>query len=429
MKFPLKLFALVVATTGCADSGDITDEERSQLQTYVLDDSMALPASPSNKYADDPKAAALGHMFFFDKRLIPATGAGTCRTCHDLTSGGADTKARTPTTVFGTITMSRNTPTIFNSAYLTGMNHWGGNFTAPWSVVADFGTSALEQAHAIYADPAYRAQYEEVFGTMPDFSDLARFPAVGNYRAPAFAMMTPEDQKALGRFTTNYGKALEAYERKLLDRNSAFDKYMNGDEKALTPAAIRGAKLFVGKAGCNECHNGPNFSDMRFHNLGIPQGNLARDFGHIAAGAFQATYPYNANGEFSDDRDMGIALAATVQPIPTADLPSVCGGSDPMPGCGAFKTARLRSIALTAPYMHTGGFKDLWDVVEFYNQGGGSPGDGYVGRRENAMAPLYLNNDEISDLVSFLTSLTGEPIAEPWSKCPPSVPAMMCSAP
>jgi cytochrome c peroxidase len=429
MKFPYKLFALVVATTGCAESGDLTDEERSQLQTYVLDDSMALPASPSNKYADDPKAAALGHMFFFDKRLIPATGAGTCRTCHDTTLGGADTRARTPTTVFGTITMSRNTPTIFNSAYLTGMNHWGGNFTAPWSVVADFGTSALEQAHAIHNDPAYRAQYEEVFGTMPDFSDLTRFPAVGNYRSPAFAMMTPDDQKALGRFTTNYGKALEAYERKLLDRNSAFDKYMNGDEKALTPSAIRGAKLFVGKAGCNECHNGPNFSDMRFHNLGVPQGNLARDFGHIAAGAFQATYPYNANGEFSDDRAMGMALAATVQPIPTAELPSVCGGSDPMPGCGAFKTARLRSIALTAPYMHTGGFKDLWDVVEFYNQGGGSPGDGYVGRRTNAMAPLYLNDDEIADLVSFLTSLTGEPIPEPWSKCPSSVPAMMCSVP
>src|SRR5688572_20399699 len=119
MKFPYKLFALVVATTGCAESGDLNDEERAQLQGYVLDDSMPLPPSPSNKYADDPKAAALGHMFFYDKRLLPATGVGTCRTCHDVTLGGADTKARGPTTVFGTITMSRNTPTIFNSAYLT----------------------------------------------------------------------------------------------------------------------------------------------------------------------------------------------------------------------------------------------------------------------------------------------------------------------
>ena len=430
MRLTSKLcIAVVVAGAGCASSGDFTDEEHSALQKYVLDDSTAIPPSPSNKYADNPKAALLGQRFFFDKRLAPATAAGNCRTCHDLTLGGADSKARTPTTVFGAIIMSRNTPTIFNTAFLTGLNHWNGNFTAPWSVVADFGSSALEQAHFIYSDPDYRAKYEELYGPMPDFSDLVRFPAVGNYRSPVFAMMTPEDQKALGWFTTNYGKALEAFERKLIDKNSAFDLYMNGDEKALTASAIRGAKLFIGKAGCNECHNGPNFSDMRFHNLGVPQGNLARDFGHIGAGAFQATYPYNANGEFSDDRDMGIALAATVPPVATSDLPIVCGGSDPMHGCGAFKTARLRSVALTAPYMHTGGFKDLWDVVEFYNQGGGSPGDGYVGHREAAMAPLYLNDDEITDLVSFLSSLTGQPIPDEWAKCPPSVPMASCTGP
>jgi cytochrome c peroxidase len=430
MSFTSKLcIAVLVAGAGCADSGDFTDEERAELQTFVLDDSTPIPPSPSNKYADNPKAAALGHQFFFDKRMIPATAAGNCRTCHDLTLGGADTKSRTPTTVFGTLTLGRNTPTIFNTAFLTGMNHWGGNFTAPWSVTSDFGTSALEQAHFIYSDPDYRAKYEELFGPMPDFDDLTRFPPVGNYRSPVFAMMTPEDQKALGRFTTNYGKALEAYERKLLDKNSAFDLYMNGDEKALSAPAIRGAKLFIGKAGCNECHNGPTFSDMRFHNLGVPQGNLARDFGHIAAGAFQATFPYNANSEFSDDREMGIALAANVQPIATADLPFVCGGSDPMPGCGAFKTARLRSIALTAPYMHTGGFKDLWDVVEFYNQGGGSPGDGFVGRRDAAMAPLHLSDDEIADLVAFLSSLTGAPIPDEWAKCPPSVPTASCTGP
>lgn len=425
----LTKLCIAVLVAGCADQGDFTDEERSTLQSFVLDDSTPIPPSPSNKYADDPKAAALGQQFFFDKRLAPATSAGNCRTCHDLTLGGADTKARTATTVFGTITMSRNTPTIFNTAFLTGLNHWAGNFTAPWSVVSDFGSSALEQAHFIYSDPDYRAKYEEVFGPMPDFSDLTRFPAAGNYRSPVFQTMTPDDQRALGRFTTNYGKALEAFERKLIDKNSAFDRYMNGDEKALSPSAIRGAKLFIGKAGCNECHNGPNFSDMHFHNLGVPQGNLARDFGHIAAGAFQATYPYNANGEFSDDREMGIALAATVQPIATADLPIVCGGDDPMPGCGAFKTARLRSVALTAPYMHTGAFKDLWDVVEFYNQGGGSPGDGYVGRREAAMAPLYLNDDEVADLVAFLTSLTGQPIGDEWAKCPPSVPMASCTGP
>jgi len=329
--------------------------------------------------------------------------------------------------VFGTQVFSRNTPTIFNIAFVPGLNHWGGLFSAPWSVISDVGTSALEQAHFIYNDPAYRAKWEALFGPMPDFSDTTRFPAVGNYRAPAYMMMTPEDQKALGRFTTNYGKALEAYERKLIDKNAPFDNYMNGDKEALSPSAIRGAKLFIGKAGCNECHNGPAFSDFKFHNIGVPQGNLARDFGFIGAGAFQSTYPYNANGEFSDDPDHGASITAKITVVASADLPMVCG-SDPAPGCGAFKTARLRSVALTAPYFHTGGFSSLWDVVAFYNEGAGT--DGYVGHRDPAIRPLYLSNDEITDIVSFLESLSGQPIGDEWAKCPPDLAAAMaCMAP
>jgi cytochrome c peroxidase len=421
-----RLASIVVAFAGsaCTDEGALTDEERTMLDQMVLDDSTPVPESVTNRFADDPKAAALGHALFFDKRWT--TGAGNCRTCHDTRQGGADTKARTPTTVFGTQTFSRNTPTIFNVAFIPELNHWGGLFSAVWSVPGDVGSSALEQAHFMYNDPFYRAAYEDLFGPMPPMSETARFPAVGNYRTPAWMGMSPEDQKAMGRFATNYGKALEAYERKLIDKNSPFDRYMNGDEEALTPSAIRGAKLFVGKAACNECHNGPNFSDFRFHNIGVPQGNLARDYGFIGAGAFQATYPFNANSEYSDDPAYGASLTANIMPVASADLPMVCG-PNPMPGCGAFKTARLRSVALTAPYMHTGGFTDLWKVVQFYNEGAGT--DGYVGHRSAAIRPLFLTNDEITDLVTFLESLSGEPIPDEWSKCPTTIPADACMAP
>ncbi len=410
---------------GCTDQGALTDEERALLEPMVLDDSTPIPKSPTNRYADDVKAAEFGHRMFFDKRTV--TGAGNCRTCHDLTLGGADTKARAGTTTFGTQVFTRNTPTIFNVAFVPEMNHWAGNFTALWSVLTDFGSSALDQAHFIYSDPDARAAYEAAFGPMPDISDTTRFPPSGNYRTPAWMGMTAEDQKTMGRITTNIGKAFEAYERKLIDKNAPFDKYMNGDEDAMSPSAIRGAKLFVGKAGCNECHNGPTFSDFKFHNIGVPQGALARDYGFISAGTFQATYPFNANSEFSDDPDMGAALAAKVTPVTAADLPVLCSGSDPAPGCGAFKTARLRSVALTAPYMHTGGFTDLWDVVAFYNEGAGT--DGFVGHREAAIQPLFLSNDEITDLVEFLKALTGEPIPDEWAKCPPELPATACMAP
>jgi cytochrome c peroxidase len=411
------------AGSGCTDDGAFTDEERAELETMVLDDSTPIPKSPTNRFADDPKAAALGHAVFFDKRWI--TGAGNCRSCHDTRQGGADTKSRGPTTTFGTQTFSRNTPTIFNVAFIPTMNHWGGLFSAVWSVSNDIGTSTIEQARYMYNDPFYRAAYEEIYGPLPDMND-PRFPPAGNFRAPAWMAMSAEDQKALSRFATNLGKSLEAYERKFIDKNSAFDKYMNGDEEALSASAIRGAKLFVGKAGCNECHNGPTFSDFKFHNVGVPQGALARDYGFISAGAFQSTYPYNANSEFSDDPEYGASITANITPVLTADLPMVCG-TNPMPGCGAFKTARLRSIALTPPYMHTGGFTDLWDVVEFYNEGAGT--DGFVGHRSPAIRPLFLNNDEISDLVAFLQSLTGEPIPDEWSKCPTSIPAEACMAP
>jgi cytochrome c peroxidase len=413
-----------VAATGCNDAGDLSDEERATLEVMVIDDSTPVPKDPTNKFADDPKAAELGHTLFFDKRFV--SGAGNCRTCHDTRQGGADTKSRTPTTVFGTQVFSRNTPTIFNTAFIPGLNHWGGLFSALWSVPSDVGTSALEQAHFMYSDPYYRQAYEDLFGPMPDLSDMARFPAVGNYRTPAWMGMTPDDQVAMGRFTTNYGKALEAYERKLIDKNSPFDRYMNGDENAMTASAVRGAKLFIGKAACNECHNGPTFSDFKFHNVGVPQGTLARDYGFIAAGAFQSTYPFNANSQFSDDPDHGAQVVANIMPVASADLPMICG-SDPMPGCGAFKTARLRSVALTGPYMHTGGFTDLWDVVAFYNEGAGT--DGYVGHRDPAIRPLHLTDDEITDLVAFLTALSGEPISDDWAKCPTTLDATACMAP
>jgi cytochrome c peroxidase len=418
------LWAVLVC--GCTDTGALTDDERAALATMVLDDETPIPVSATNNFADDPMAAELGHVVFFDKRFNP-TGPGNCRTCHDLTYGGADTKTRGATTVFGTATLARNTPTVFNVAFLPSINHWNGQFTAIWSVPSDVGTSTLQMAHFMYDDPYYRPLYESVFGAMPDLSDFVRFPATGNYRSMAWQMMTPDDQKLMGRFATNVGKALEAYQRKLIDKNSAFDRYMNGDETALSPEALRGAKLFVGRAGCNECHNGPTFSDFKFHNIGVPQGTLARDYGFVSAGAFVATYPFNAHSEYSDNPEYGLSLIANMPTVTSAELPMICAPENPMPGCGAFKTARLRSVALTAPYMHTGGFASLWDVVEFYNEAAGS--DGYVGRRSPAIAPLYLSDDDIADLVAFLTALSGEPIADPWTKCPTTIPADACTAP
>jgi cytochrome c peroxidase len=141
-----------------------------------------------------------------------------------------------------------------------------------------------------------------------------------------------------------------------------------------------------------------------------------------------STYPFNADSQFSDDREFGASLVSGITPVKTEDLPTLCGGPDPAPECGAFKTARLRSVGLTAPYFHTGDFDSLWDVVSFYNAAAGS--DGYVGTRSSAIRPLYLSDDELTDLVEFLRSLTGAPVPDQWAKCPTSrIPMDACMAP
>ena len=156
-------------------------------------------------------------------------------------------------------------------------------------------------------------------------------------------------------------KAIAAFERTLISTNSPFDRSIAGDTTALSASAQRGLDLFQGKARCVLCHNGPNFTDNKFHHIGVPQtGPLQEDVGRYAVTKREA------------DRR-------------------------------AFKTPSLRSVALTAPYMHTGGFKTLEEVVEFYNSGGEA-----VPGKDAFMSALNLTDQEKKDLVEFMNGLTGE---------------------
>ncbi|HEY5626952.1 MAG TPA: cytochrome c peroxidase, partial [Nitrospira sp.] len=166
-------------------------------------------------------------------------------------------------------------------------------------------------------------------------------------------------------------EAIAAYERTVISTNSAFDKYVAGDQKAMDEAPVRGMALFKGKARCILCHSGPNLTDNQFHNLGVPQvGPMKEDLGRY----------YVTKAE--KDR-------------------------------GAFKTPTLRSITETAPYMHDGAFKTLEEVVEFLNSGGGPNPN-----LSPLIKPLGLTSEEQADLVAFLKALTGEPIKVALPKLP-----------
>jgi cytochrome c peroxidase len=178
---------------------------------------------------------------------------------------------------------------------------------------------------------------------------VARLEAVPEYRAlfrQVFGGPPTKQRVAL---------AIDAYVRELTTPNSPFDRYAAGDKSALTEAQKRGLMLFTGKADCTMCHRGPTFSDDQFHALGIKSDDPGR---------------FKVTGVEADRN--------------------------------AFKTPTIRNVALTAPYMHDGSLSTLREVVDFYNAGGGDQQPKSVLLRR-----LNLTEQEKSDLVAFLESLTG----------------------
>jgi cytochrome c peroxidase len=177
-------------------------------------------------------------------------------------------------------------------------------------------------------------------------------------------------QKVFGTDVNSDGiaKAIAAFERTVLSGGAPFDRFKGGDTKALSEPALRGMKVFFNRGHCSACHVGPNFTDGAFHNIGIGMDLEKPDIGRE---------------ELSKQ-----------------------GGDR-----GSFKTPTLREIARTAPYMHSGKFKTLEEVVDYYNNGAfANPA------LDEEIYPLKLTAEEKADLVTFLKeglSSTKYPDVEP----------------
>ncbi|MBZ0237760.1 MAG: c-type cytochrome [Deltaproteobacteria bacterium] len=355
------------------DPDALTPAERERLAT--LSPLGPVPPDPTNRYADDPRAARLGHRLFFDASL---SGPGTvsCRTCHD---GPALDDRRTPNHVStGTGTGSRNTPPVLNASYYRWTN-WGGRFDSQWSLVLGaienpevMGGARLAVAHTLFA--RYRAEYDALF-------DVPLDPRLG-----ATETMADVDPAIVDRVFANAGKAVAAYMRTLVARDAPFDRYVAGDASAISPAARRGLRLFL--QHCESCHGGPFFTDQRFHAIGAVQsgaGVPAEDLGRYTDVAPLLASPFRSDGLHSDG-------------------PGILDGvaRDPSQR-GQFRTPTLRNVAVTAPYMHAGQLADLAAVVRFYNAGGGNiPGV----EKSPEMKRLGLTDAQQADLVAFLETLT-----------------------
>jgi cytochrome c peroxidase len=420
-------------------SGDFSPQEWAVIKT--LSPLPALPDDPTNKYRDSPAAALLGQKLFFEPRLSGPIQTGTsqqgqlgaigeagkiaCRNCHEPESnwlydirsnnGGVIPNA----TALGSQWMTRNVSSVVNTVFYVHPKsgaHWRENdgfsdsewFDAqsePEGPQVQNG-SRLQLAHVIFEH--YRNDYKKAFPEWPldpGLSDLKRFPATGSpYTDTAnWNNLSPADKEIVNRILVNYGKAIEAYLRKLVSRNAPFDRFAAGDQHAISREARHGLKLFIGKAGCIHCHSTPLFSDDDFHVIGLhidtglsPHAD-ATETGRAAnqeliCGTKVAGGDFSVNGHFSDDPSTTRNGNFCTQTIPP----------------GMWRTKGLRQVAETAPYFHDGQAATLDDVINFYDRGGDPDGSFLGGPKE--IRPLHLSTEEKQQLKEFLKTLTGEPV-------------------
>jgi len=309
-----------------------------------------------------PAKVELGRLLFFEPRLSGDVGT-SCSSCHDPRLGWGDGNALSRG--YAGTQHWRNSQTIINSVYLSKM-FWAGeapsaeaqaNSAITGNVAGNGDKIMIEER--LKQIPSYVALFHKAFGT-----------------APRYALAL---------------KAIGSFERaETIADDSPFDKYLAGDQNALTEGALRGLKVFRGKAHCIRCHNGPLLSDENYHALRVPNHPLfekdplrqiTHRFQHFARGVPEAIYR-------KSDRDLGLYYT-TKRP---ADMDK-------------FRTPPLRYLLYTAPYMHNGIFETLDEVIDFYDQGGGEGAN-----KSPLLEPLGLSDDEKMDLEELLESMSGDEV-------------------
>jgi cytochrome c peroxidase len=403
------------------DPDGFTEQDRALIQSMKL--IARVEGDPSNSRQFDPGARALGQALFFDPELsgplkhdIPGqtflgaagvAGRIACVDCHSPARFFDDARSNPSNVSLGIDFTSRNSPSMVNVAFYKSFA-WDGRSDSLWMQCATaleskgaMGGTRLRLARRIAA--TYADQYRAIF-TDDGFS----------FSPPSIdGGPTQLEQSAayLDGIAANSYKAMAAYLTQLVSVDAPFDAYADAGASdptgydALTPSQKRGLKVFLGRAGCVECHNGPNFTDNKFHSVGVPQRGehvpLSDDgrFGglkHLADGGQSV---FNGCGPFKEGRVCHPLDASTPDDV------------------GQFRTKSLRNVARTPPYMHAGQFQTLEEVVRFYNAGGESTG--FAGTKSPMTVPLGLSEAEILDLVAFLNALTGSAIA-PALTCDPS---------
>jgi cytochrome c peroxidase len=367
------------------------------LQSLSLEQLPPLPEDPSNLFANNEAAAELGHVLYFDER-ISSNNAVACATCHQPEKMFTDGLAL----AVGVASGPRHTPSLVGVSYSPWF-YWDGRKDSQWAqalapieAAHEHNSDRLQVARLITTDANYRAQYGEIFGPLPAIPDspIAASPLGDDSAQAAWSTLSIDQQNEITRVFSNLGKALAAYQRKLIPGRTRFDDYVDAlpsteaaDVEVLTSSELAGLDLFIGDGQCVTCHNGPLLTNHDFHNTGVlaVRGELP-PMGRYDGIRTARQDPFNCLGEFSDaSRSECIELRFSRD---SNDL------------VGAQKTPSLRNIKDTAPYMHGGQITTLREVVEHYNEAPTSM------LSHNEAKPLGLRSVQLRQLEDFLETLS-----------------------
>ena len=400
----------------------------------ALAEELPRPLTSKDFIAFDHDQAALGQLLFYDD-ILSGNHNINCGTCHhpkfgtsdglslgigeggdglgpDRTPGqGADAiRKRIPRNAPGLWNLgARDLRVLFHDGRLSVSDDYGNGFNSPAEEWLPTGFNSLLAAQAVFP---LVAQFEmagnpgenQIAGATHDRIDMA-WPILAKrvraaYGAKFIAAFdhvdSAEDVTIVD--VANALAAFQAVEWQSFD--SPFDAYLSGDKDALNDAQLNGLGLFYGKAACAACHSGPLLSDQKFHALGLPP---------FGPGRTRRFDPYA--------RDVGRL-----------------GESDDLDDAYRFRTPMLRNVALTAPYGHNGAYATLEGIIRHHLNpdqalSAWTPtqanlpdvpwlaaGDFVIWQdrlelsrqaRARDIAPVYLSDEEIGDLVAFLNALTG----------------------
>ncbi|MER9295682.1 c-type cytochrome [Mesorhizobium sp. M0621] len=393
-RFLALMVAVIVA--GCGKP-DFSDAEKKTIASLALSALPPLKPDTTNRFADVPAAAALGSTLFFDQGMS-RDGTVSCSTCHKIDRQFQDDL---PQAVGVGHTNRRTMP-------LAGVARdpwffWDGRRDSLWAQALTPLENPLEQAgnrtaYAHYIKARFGERYERIFGPLPDLSGmpLNASPQGSDAEKAAWNAMSGAQRDAINGVYANIGKAIAAFERSIEPAPTRFDRFaldlVTGaepkGEAAFTTQEILGLKLFIGKANCVTCHDGPRFTDNGFHNTGVPPvADLPPDRGRIDAVAQVEADPFNCFGAYRD----GDAGACGELRFMVKDAPQLVR---------AYKTPSLRGAATRPPYMHAGQFSSLDEVVAHYAKAAPS----VEGTSE--VHPLELSDRERAALVAFLKTLS-----------------------